>query len=228
MKTTNLKKKRLIETFSELFKNTTLKHTEITIQLKPGHYPVKQKSRPIPLHLPEEVCEELEKLIKTVHLETVKHVDDECFVSPVVISVKNDKSMKIALDSRKLNNSCRKISPHMTNLEDLSNQISVEIPRDRTKELMISKIDLDYAYGQKKLSKKTSRQCVFEITGGNLSRYYRFKEGFYGFADVPTLFKQKIALILEYSTPAWLDDQIVVKRRNRTENERKLFDILKN
>ena len=57
-------KKRVIEKFPDLFKNnTTIKETEINIQLKPGHYPVKQKARPIPLHLQEEVGKELEKLI---------------------------------------------------------------------------------------------------------------------------------------------------------------------
>ena len=163
-------RKRVIEKFPDLFKNnTTIKDTEISIQLKLGHYPVKPKARPIPLHLQEDVGKELERLIKTGHLEKVKHVDEDCFVSPVVITVKNDKSVKIALDSRKLNDSCIKIQPHMPNMEELLNQISVEITRDRTKELMMSKIDLDYAYGQMKLSKETSRQCVFAITGGKFS-----------------------------------------------------------
>ena len=80
--------KRLIEMFPYLFKNnTTIKDTEVNIQLKPGHYPVKQKARPIPLHL-QEVGKELEKLIKTGDLEKVKQVDEDCFVSPVVIAVK--------------------------------------------------------------------------------------------------------------------------------------------
>ena len=78
-----------------------MKDTEINIQLKQGHYPVKQKARPIPLHLQEDVGRELEKLIKTGHLEKVKNVDEDCFVSPVIITVKNDKSLKIALDSKK-------------------------------------------------------------------------------------------------------------------------------
>ena len=47
----------------------------------------------------------------------------------------------------------------MPNLEELLNQISVEISRDRTIQLFISKIDLDYAYGQMKLSEESSRQC---------------------------------------------------------------------
>ena len=38
---------------------------------------------------------------------------------------------------------------------ELLDQISVEITNDRTKELMMSKIDLDYAYGQMRLSAET-------------------------------------------------------------------------
>ena len=106
----------------------------------------------------------------------VKHVDEDCFVSPVVFTVKSDKSVKIALDSKKLNDSCITIQPHMPNMEELPNQTSEEITRDRTKELMISKIDLDYAYGQIRISRETSRQCVFAKTGGNFSGYSRFKK----------------------------------------------------
>ena len=91
-------------------------------------------------------------------MEKVKHVDEYCFASPVVIKVKNDKLVKIALESRMLNDSCIKIRPNMPNMEELLNQISVEITRDRTKELRISKIDLDYVYGQMKLHNETSRQ----------------------------------------------------------------------
>ena len=221
-------KKRVIEKFPDLFKNnTTIRDTEINIQLKPGHYPVKQKARPIPLHLQEDVGIEMERLIKAGHLKKVKHVDEVCFVSPVVITVENDKSVKIVLDSRKLNDSCIKIRPHMPNMEELINQILVEITRDRTKELMISKIYLDYAYGQMKLSKETSRQCVFAITGRKFGGYYRLKKGFNGLADIPTIFQEKIDRTLEYSTPVWLDDIIVVTRGDRKVHEKNLFDVLK-
>ena len=221
-------KRQIVEKFPDLFKNnTTIKDAEINIQLKPGHHPVKQKARPILLHLQEAVGKEIEKLTKSGHLERVKQVDEDCFVSPVVITVKNDKSVKIALDSRKLNDSCIKVRPHMPNMEELLNQISVEITKDRLKELMMSKIDLDYAYGQMMLSEETSRQCVFAITGGNFSGYYRFKKGFYGLADIPTIFQEKIDRTLEYCTPAWLDDIIVVTRGDQKDQKKKLFDVLK-
>ena len=63
---------------------------EIIKQLKPGHYPVKQKARPIPLHLQEAVRKEIEKLPKSGQLEIVRQVDEDCSVSPV----KYDKLVK--------------------------------------------------------------------------------------------------------------------------------------
>ena len=208
-------REKIFNKFPDLFENNkTKKDTEVKIQLKPGHYPVKQKARQVPLHLQKDVERELERLIKSGHLEKVNNVDEDCFVSPVVITVKSDKSVKIALDSRKLNENCIKMRPHMRNMGELLNQISFEITRDSTAQLFLSKIDLDYAYGQMKLSDETSRQCVFALTGGHFSGYYRFKKGFYGIADIPTIFQEKIDRTLEYCTPAWLDDIIVVTRGN--------------
>ena len=121
-------RKRIFGKIRDLFENNeTIKDKEIKIQLKPGHYPVKQKARPVPLHLQEDVGKELEKLIRTGHLEKINDVDEDYFVSPVVITIKSDKSVKLALDSRKLNDSCIKMRHHMPNIEELLNQISVEL-----------------------------------------------------------------------------------------------------
>ena len=81
------------------------------------------------------------------------------------MTVKNDGSVKIALDSRTLNDSCVKRRPPMPKMEELYYQFSVAIKSDRTKPLIISKVDLDYKYGQMKLVKETSKHCVFAITG---------------------------------------------------------------
>ena len=156
----------------------------------------------------------MERIIKYGRLEKVNDVDDD-FLSPVVITVNSDKSVKIALDSRKLIDSCIKMRPHIPNMKELLNQVLVEITRDRTVQLFISKNDLYYAYGQMKLSDETNRQSVFALTGGNFSGYYRFKKTFYGHADVPTMFQEKIDRTLEYCTPAWLDDIFVVTSGNK-------------
>ena len=54
----------------------------------------------------------------------------------------------------------------------------VEITRDRTLQLFMSKIDLDYAYGQLKLSEETSRQCVSQSPERNSAGTPDLKIGF--------------------------------------------------
>ena len=78
VETNQSEKEKVINRFPDLFENKrTIKDTEINIQLKPGHNPVKQKTRPIPLHLKEDVGRELEKLIKVAHLEKLNNVDED-------------------------------------------------------------------------------------------------------------------------------------------------------
>ena len=126
-------KDKIFEKYRDLFENNeTIEDTEMKSQLKPGHYPIKQKARPVPLHLQEDVGKELEKLISTGHLEKINDVDEDCIVSPVVFTINSDKSVKIALDSRTFNDSCIKMRPHMPNMEELLKQISVEIRPDST------------------------------------------------------------------------------------------------
>ena len=65
-------REKVFNKFTDLFENEEIiKDTEINIQLEQGHYPVKQNARPAPLHLQADVGRELEKLIKTGHLEKI-------------------------------------------------------------------------------------------------------------------------------------------------------------
>ena len=131
-------------------------------------------------------------MIKSGHLERLETIEEDCFVSPVVITVKKDKTVKIALDARKLNDSCVKKRPHMPNMEELLNQISAELSKNDRDPIWISVVDLDYAYGQMKLAPETSKHCNFAMTGEKINGYYRFLKGFYGPADIPTIFQEKI------------------------------------
>ena len=90
----------------DLFENSrTIKDTEINVQLKAGHSPIKQK--PYQSHLQEDVGRQFGKFNKIRTPEKVNNVDEDCFVSPVVIR----EIGEIALDSQKLNNSCIKRGP---------------------------------------------------------------------------------------------------------------------
>ena len=90
----------------------------------------------------------------------------------------------------------------------------------------MSKIDLDYAYGQVTLSKEAAKHCVFSIIGGDFTGHYRFKKGFYGLSDIPTVFQEHIDLVLEFKTPVWLDDIICVTNRTIDEHEQEGREVL--
>ena len=72
----------------------------------------------------------------------------------------------------------------MPNIEELISKISAEVTRS-IEEIWMSKIDLDYAYGQAKLTVEAANHCVFSIIGGNFTSHYRFKKSFYGISDTP-------------------------------------------
>ena len=90
----------------------------------------------------------------------------------------------------------------------------------------MSKIDLDYAYEQAKLSAEASRHGVFSIIGSDFTGHYRFKKGFYGLSDIPTVFQEHIDKVLEFKTPVWLDDIICVSNRTIEEHDRELREVL--
>ena len=224
--TASEKGEKLFKEFENFFKNNhTIKDLTIDIQLKKDTKPIQQKGRPVPIHFQNIVKNELKKLIEKGHLEKADKTTENCFVSSAVITIKKDKSVKIALDSRKLNESCIKRKATMPNKEELISRISAKITKNNG-EIWMSKIDLDYAYGQAKLSPEASRHCVFSIIGGDCTGLYRFKKGFYGLSDIPTVFQEHIDKVLEFKTPVWLDDIICVTNGTIEEHEEELREIL--
>ena len=97
------------------------------IQLKPDAKLIQQKNRPVPIHRQPTVSEELEKLTRNGHIEKATSIDGNCFVSPVVIAVKKDETVKIGLDSRKLNEITVKRKTQMPNMKELISRISRKI-----------------------------------------------------------------------------------------------------
>ena len=67
-----------------------------------NYTPSQHKGRRVPLHLLDKVENELKKLIEDGQIIKIKKCPNDLFISPVVITVKKDKSVKIALDSKKL------------------------------------------------------------------------------------------------------------------------------
>ena len=64
-----------------------------------------------------------------------------------MITIKKDKSVKIALDPKKLNEITIERKAQMPNMEELVPRISRKIADGAADEIQISKFDLDYQYG---------------------------------------------------------------------------------
>ena len=123
----------------------------------------------------------MNKQIESGYWEKVQKVDEECFVTPDVTTVKQEKEVKIALDSRNLNDSCIKLKPYVPNFEAVLNQMSTEIIRVQNEPLWISKIDLEYAYDQPKLSGETRKHCNSAKKRGKFN-------GFCGLKKISTVY----------------------------------------
>ena len=124
--------------------------------MKENFKPVQQKGRVVPLHLQPLVKTELDKLIDEGHVVRETQVGEDQFISPVVITRKDNGTVKIAVDACELNYNIVKKKAQMPNIEDILAQISVKITSNREKPPIMTSIDLKYAFGQIKLHLDTS------------------------------------------------------------------------
>ena len=83
-----------------------------------------QKGRKVPIHLQPKVKIELEKLLNEKHIEKLTNCSDQVFISPIVITVKKDQSIKIALDNKILNKAIHNDKYQMPNIGSLIQTIS--------------------------------------------------------------------------------------------------------
>ena len=95
----------------------------------------------------------------------------------------------------------------MPNMEELSKQVSSELSQNDLDATWTSVTDLDYSYGQMQFCNQG---------------------GFYGPADIPTIFQEKIDRTFGHQTPVWLDDISVVARATKEQHTQKLESLLRN
>ena len=182
------------------------------------------------MHLLEKVENELKKLIDDKQIIKLEKCSDELFISPVVITVKKDQSVKIALDSKKLNDAIQKNKYQMQDIDHLIDSVAVYISERKNKQrkYILSKIDLKYAYSQKPLDEIIKKHCNFNILGGKATGTYRFINGFYELTDMPATFQKTIDKTLHdiNSKFAYLDDILIITKKTLDEHEKELDKIL--
>ena len=173
-----------------------------------NYTPSHQSGRRVPVNLLDKVSDELKKLSEQGHFEKLQECSDKNFISPIVITVKMDKSVKLALVSKILNKAIHKNMYQMPNIDSLIDSISQHInDSNRGDNVYFSTINLKYSYIQLNLHPDTARHCKFNIICGNATGTYRFQTGFYGLTDMPAEFQK--AWITHYF---FLDNIIVVSK----------------
>ena len=168
----------------------------------------------MPIHLQPKVKIEHEKLLNERHIEKLTNCSDQFFISPIVITVKKDQSIKIALDSKILNKAIHKNNYQMPNIDSLIQTISQTLSNAPQETAYFTAIDLQYAYSQLNLHSDTARHCNFNLVSGDMTGSYRFKTGFYGLTDIPAEFQKAIDCTLAglNNTLCFLDDILRVSR----------------
>ena len=208
--------KQLKAEFSDLFERRGRGSSySIKIDMKEGTRVTQQKIRRIPIHLQEQVDKKINNLHQKGHIEKVNTIKNDVFCQPVVVTLKKDGSVKIALDARALNESIAKDKYQMPNLDNLMDMVAEKIEEEEG-EVLYSSVDLKYAYGQFPPHECTARHCNFQIIGGKSTGTYRFITGNYGLTIMPETEIQKVmdhlTLVNIDCTFVYIDDTFIVTK----------------
>ena len=104
--------------------------------------------------------------MKEGDIRRVEKISDEVFIQPVVVTVEEDKTVKIALDARSLNNAILKEKYQLPNLDNLMEQVAEVINDEKEGEVRFTSLDMLHAYGQTELHPETARHCNSQKIGG--------------------------------------------------------------
>ena len=221
---------KLFTEFKELFtRQGCVEGHEINAEFKENCIPKQQKGRRIPLQLQNSVEKELEKLLKSGHIEKVSEIKHDVFIQPTVITVKRDKTIKIALDAREMNGNIKKDKYQMPNLEDLLNTLAETITAKDGEKVWFTSVDLKYAFGQVPLNPELAKHCNFAIIGGKLAAYTVLKQVFFGLTVMPTEFQRIMEdlLINIENVFIFIDDILIVTKGTKEEHEEKVREVRK-
>ena len=222
-------KQKFYNKFKNLFdRQGESKNHTMNTKFKYPLCPIKEKGRTIPIHIQDKVQAELDKLLAEGHIEKLDKCTSDCFIAPIVITVKKDNSIKLALDAKPINRQLYKNKYQMPNVDELIDGVSQIITATSEGSLYFIVLDIEYAYSQIRLTAETAKQCNFNIVGGQASGTYRFLTGFYGLADMPAEFQKAMDRTLNYSKNAFcfLDDILIVSKGDARDHDKMVRDVL--
>ena len=119
-------KQKFYSKFKDLFdrQGESKTHT-VNIKFKYPSCPIQEKGRRIPIHIQDKVQAELDKLLAEGHIEKLDKCTSDCFIAPIVITVKKENSIKLALDAKPINRQLYKNNKYqMPNVDELIDGVS--------------------------------------------------------------------------------------------------------
>ena len=161
-------KETIAAQFPHLFSRIGLSKTHVEKSEYHQKFTAKlQKGRRVPNNLKPRVTAELERLQNEGHFEKLCSCSDEHFISPIVIAVKKDQSVKLGLDSKVLNKAIHKNKYQMPNIDLLVDKISKHLTNTQNgQQANFSTLDLQNDYSQLQLHKDTAKHCNFSFICG--------------------------------------------------------------
>ena len=97
------------------------------------------------------------KTFKEGHIKRRVKCTSDCFIAPIVITVKKDDSLKLAVDAKPINRQLFKNKYQMPNVDELLDGVSQIVTANTNGTLYFSVLDLKYAYSQLKLTAETAK-----------------------------------------------------------------------
>ena len=148
-------KQKFYKEFKNLFdRQGESKNHTVNTKLKYPLCPIQEKGRRIPIHIQDKVQTELDKLLSEGHIEKLDKSTSDCFNAPIVITVKKDNSIKLALDAKPIIRQLYKNEYQMPNVDELIDGVSQIITATSEGSLYFTVLDLKYAYSQIRLTAK--------------------------------------------------------------------------
>ena len=111
--------------FKNLFERQGIsKNHIVSSKFKYPLCPIQEKGRRIPIHIQDKVEKEIEKLLTDGHITKLDKCTSDCFIAPIVITVKKDDSIKLAMDAKPINRQLFKNKYQMPNVDELIDGVS--------------------------------------------------------------------------------------------------------
>ena len=112
---------------------------------------------------------EIRKLLTQGHITKLDKCTSDCFIAPIVKTVKRGNSIKFEIDSKPINRQlCKKIKHPVLNVDKLIDGVRQIVSERKEGTCYFTVLDLKYAYSQLKRAADTARQCNFNNAGETL------------------------------------------------------------